>query len=422
MVLLVEYSSNDISGVSDTVVNQLQESNQRWKRALELRKPPFQLNRDGSEATIIPRGVCGQIEVSNQIFEIVPKYLANDDEVPSDWRNKFLRILSFSGISEFSADFAETIRGGSSESSLMDIIAAAYADRLSTALAQGPPAAYTESEEQLSNARGRLITQELYPNLLKKPSELWYRTTEYTTDIHISKILKLACQRFSELTTDTQTVNLLYELEQRFSEIDSVDISEIRPGQFSISSQHRRFEEALTIAQWLIKNLDAAYTGEEVTLPGILFNSETMYEGFVDTVLDTVDIPWDYTGDDTETYQRLASGTPNQNINPDHLFKLDDQYVLILDSKYTKMGSGIDNHGNKPERDYFYQVLAYGRGYQADTVGLVYPRLRTTTSCWELETPGYPSTVYVLEIDPVEYLSDPEDFFETIQESLIRLL
>jgi hypothetical protein len=86
------------------------------------------------------------------------------------------------------------------------------------------------------------------------------------------------------------------------------------------------------------------------------------------------------------------------------------------------MGSGIDSHGEKPEQNYFYQVLAYGRGYQADVVGLVYPRLRTTSQRWELETPGDPSTVYVLELDPMKFLSDQDAFFESIQERLINVV
>ena len=422
MVLLVENSSNDIEDLNERVVDQLQELNQEWRQALDLRKPPFQIDREGPTTTVVPQGICGQIEISDQIIEIVPKYLADEEDVPAEWRKNFLTILSISGISDFRVDASEAIRGGSSASSLMDVLAAAYANRLSTALVQGIPAAYTERDKRLSNARGRLLTKKLYPNLVKKPSELWYRTTVYTTEIPLSKILKWACQRFSELASNTQTINRLYELEQRFSEIESVDVSELQSRQFSLSSQHRRFDEALTIAQWLLENLEAAYADEEVTLPGILFNTEKMFEGFVDTALDEVDVPWEYTGDDSETYQRLASGTPPQNINPDHLFRCNERNILALDSKYTKMGSGTDTHGDKPKRDYFYQILAYGRGYQIDVVGLVYPRLRTTGHRWVLGAPGDPSIVYILELDPMNFLSDRESFFESLQERLINMV
>lgn len=422
MVLLVEYLPNHIEGLSERVVDELQALNQEWKQALGLRKPPFRIDRKGSATTVVPRGVCGQLEVGNQVIEVVPKYLADEDDVPTDWREKFLTVLAFSGISEFRVEFAETIRGRASASSLMDILAAAYADRLSTALAQGVPAAYTEREERLSNARGRLNTRKLYPQLLKEPSELWYRTAVYTTDIPLSRLLKWACQRFSELATATQTVNRLYELEQRFPNIESVDAPGLQLGKLSLSSQHRRFDEALTIAQWLMDNLEATYAGEDVTLPGILFNTEEMYEGFVDAVLDAVDVPWEYTGDDAETYHRLASGSPPQNINPDHLFRNNEGYILVLDSKYTNIGSGTKIHGGKPEGKYFYQVLAYGRGYQADAVGLVYPRLKTTKQCWEMETAGNPSTVHVLELDPIKFLADQDAFFRSIQNRLVEIV
>ncbi|WP_276299383.1 McrC family protein [Halorussus lipolyticus] len=422
MVLLVEYSPNDIEELSKQAVDELQALNPEWQQALDLRKEPFRIDREGSSTTVVPQGVCGQLEVGNQTVEVVPKYLANRDDVPADWRENFLTILAFSGVSEFHIEFAETIHGGASASSLMDIMAAAYADRLSTALAQGVPADYTEREERLSNARGRLSTRKLYPQLLKKPSELWYRTTVYTTDIPLSRILKWACHRFSELATATQTVNRLYELEQRFPNIEPADVSGLRPSQVSLSSQHRRFDESLTIAKWLLDNLEAAYAGEDVALPGILFKTEEMYEGFVDAVLDAVDVPWEYTGKDAETYKRLASGQPHQNINPDHLFRSDEACILVLDSKYTKMGSGTDVHGDKPERNYFYQVLAYGRGYEADAVGLVYPRLRTQKRCWELETAGTPSTVHVFEIDPMKFLADQDAFFQSVQKRLVRVV
>ncbi|MDB2262521.1 hypothetical protein PM031_17000, partial [Halorubrum ezzemoulense] len=74
--------------------------------------------------------------------------------------------------------FAERIRGASTDSSLADILARAFFNEVSMALVQGAPADYQQREELRPNAQGRLVTRKLYPQVLKDPTQLWYRTSE----------------------------------------------------------------------------------------------------------------------------------------------------------------------------------------------------------------------------------------------------
>lgn len=412
MTVLIEEESNRLRSPPEGLEQAFLNINSNWKSELGLKQLPFQIERADNDLLITPQNVCGQIEVGGQVFEIAPKYLTRDDEAIKDWRSKFLSIIAFSGGDKFELDFAERIHGASTDSSLADILARAFLNEVSMALVQGAPADYQQREELRPNAQGRLVTRKLYPQILKDPTQLWYRTSEYSTDTQLSRVLRWACRRFIEIASSQHISNKLAELEMEFSEAEIVQRSEILPKTMFISSQHRRFEEALRIAQWLAENTEAAYSGEDVTLPGILFKSNNIYEEFVDAVFSRIGNELTYEG---KTSKILADGSPPARIYPDHVFSAQDGVVLILDSKYK-------SKNGKPRSKNFYQVLAYGRSYETKTVGLVYPKINHDDCIWRIKPAGEPKKVIALQIDPVDYVQDPDSFFAETEEMIANAL
>ncbi|MFB6187511.1 MAG: hypothetical protein ABEI86_11685, partial [Halobacteriaceae archaeon] len=325
MAILYEQQENEVETELDEAIVDLERTNKEWKRSLGLSRVPFDVDQSSDPPTIVPRNICGQVEIGGEVFEVVPKYLTREDEVIDDWREMFLSILVFSESDQFDIGPAERIRGTPAAAPLTDILARAFIDQLSEALIQGPPADYTQREEKRQHARGRLVSRKLYPQVLTDPTKLWYRTTEFTTDTDLGRILRWACTRFAELVSSRSLVNELNELESRFGDAKPTRPSSLQLQRFSLSPQHRQFEGALEIAQWLAEHSEAIYSGDEVHLPGLLFKSDDVYESFVDSVFSAIDTSWDYRG--KRSYD-LASGPSPKRIIPDHVIAVDDNDAL----------------------------------------------------------------------------------------------
>lgn len=419
MTVIREYEFSELVAENQERVRQeLQRLNPLWKRDLGLREAPFELRGDSSRLQIKAKNVCGQIEIGNHVLEIVPKYLIDTKGgAATDWRSSFLKVLNYSETTHFELTAANRLPGGANETSLIDVVAQGYADQLSEALVQGPPTTYHDRRELRTSARGRLDVRRLYPQITKNPSKLWFNTTELSSENELGRILQWACGQFAATVRSQPLQNSLLELMGRFRGVTTKRPTEVTLYRYSLSPQHRRFEQPLQIARWLFDQSNAGYSGRKINLPGILFKSSKIFEEFVHTAFQEVSSNRGWSLDSSS--RTLAEGTYDQTIEPDHVIKSADK-ITVYDSKYVDVNS---SRSFSPKSTHFYQVLAYGRALRAEQVGLVYPRIaETIPEPWTILTPGYPSRVVLVGANPTDFIRDKDSFLSDIESVLSNSL
>jgi len=409
-MLLQEYGAPvRLDGNAQQLLRLITDTNVYWQNQLGLRNAPLEVipTEDGV-VQVRARGVSGQIRLGNHELHIAPKYLPADEV--DRWQESLFDMLEFANTPAFR--HSTFVKGGIETGGFIELFARSYVDALELALERGAPRGYKQSEELLGMARGRLMTEKLYPQVLQNPSKLWFETDEFSKNITLTQLLHWACKRFANLVTDTAVRNELLDVKQRFEGVSAEKPSKVALDRFFLSPKHRHFEDAYNMARWLAYNQGPTLTTRDVDIPGVLLKSRSIYQGFVDSCLQHVanSRDWEY---EYEPTRALAFGAKTIATTPDHYLVADDVAVL-LDSKYkgkTEWTEEADDSTPLRNQD-VYQIMAGSRVFDTPRAVLVYPSMPDGfEEVWHIEGEGLPRTLHTLEIDPARFTKESEDEF-----------
>lgn len=412
-MLLQEYGAPvRLEGDAQQLLRSIENTNVYWQNQLGLRNTPLEVvpSEDGV-VRIRARGVTGQIRLGKHEFHIAPKYLPSDEV--ERWQESLFDMLAFANTPAFR--HSTFVEGSVETGGFIELFARSYVETLELALERGAPRGYKQSEELLEMARGRLMTEKLYPQVLQDPSKLWFETDEFSKDITLSRLLHWACERFADLVNDTAVRNELLDVKQRFADVPAKKPSKTALDRFLLSPKHRHFEDSFNMAKWLAYNQGPTLTTQEVAIPGILLKSRSIYQGFVDSCLRRIANPrdWKYNDEPTRT---LAFGAKTISTTPDHHLVTDDD-ALLLDSKYKGKTEWAedDADGGTPLRNQdVYQIMAGSRVFDTPKAILVYPSMpEGFEDVWQIEGKGLPRTLHTVEIDPARFTRESEEEFLT---------
>jgi 5-methylcytosine-specific restriction endonuclease McrBC regulatory subunit McrC len=410
-MLLQEYGSPvRLEGDAQRLLRLIEDTNIYWQNQLGLRNTPLEVvpSEDGV-VRVRARGVTGQVQIGKHDLHIAPKYLPSDEV--KRWQESLFDILAFADTPAFRQ--SSFIRGRVESGGFIDLLAQSYADTLELALERGAPRGYKQSKELLGTSRGRLLTEELYPQALQNPSKLWFETDEFSKNIVLTRLLHWACDRFSDLVNDSAIRNDLLSVKQRFADVPAQKPPETTLDRYFLSPKHRHYEDAFNIAKWLAQHQGPNLATGQVEIPGVLLKSRTIYQGFVDSCLRHISNSngWEYEDEPTRV---LAFGVKTISTSPDHYLVTNGERIL-LDSKYkgkTEWTEKEEHSGTPLRNQDVYQIMAGSRVFDTSKAALIYPTIpESIEDAWQIEGEGLPRTLYTVQIDPVEFTHDSRDEF-----------
>lgn len=410
-MLLQEYGSPvRLEGDAQRLLRLIEDTNVYWQNQLGLRNAPLEVvpSEDGV-VRVRARGVTGQVRIGKHDLHIAPKYLPSDEV--KRWQASLFDILAFADTPAFRQ--SSFISGRVESGGFIDLLAQSYADTLELALERGAPRGYKQSKELLGTVRGRLLTEELYPQVLQNPSKLWFETDEFSKDIVLTRLLHWACDRFSDLVNDSAIRNDLLNVKQRFADVPAQKPPETTLDRYFLSPKHRHYEDAFNIAKWLAQHQGPNLASGQVEIPGVLLKSRTIYQGFVDSCLRHISNSngWEY---EDEPTRALAFGVKTISTSPDHYLVTNSERIL-LDSKYkgkTEWTKKEEHSGTPLRNQDVYQIMAGSRVFDTSKAVLIYPTIpESIEDAWQIEGEGLPRTLHTVQIDPVEFTQDSRDEF-----------
>jgi 5-methylcytosine-specific restriction endonuclease McrBC regulatory subunit McrC len=417
MVLVQEYGDPvEIQGNPSQLVEAFDYAEEHWSARLGTNEV-FDVTPRPDGVEVRPLGVTGQVTVAGETIEIVPKYLFPEEI--GDWHGSIADIIAFSQTESF--DLVSSASGERDVSTFVDLLAGAFTQELQDGLRHGLPTEYVRKKETTGTVRGRLVVEELYPQVLKDPTKVVCETDELSVDTTLGKTLRWAAREYARLTTDPTTRSQLLELENRLSEASQRPPSLAELDRLFVPPQYRRFERAVELATWLRRNEGPSLRGDELDLQGVLISTHDLYQDFVDACLSYLsrNEGWTFA---PEPPTHLSTEPSNLTAYPDHVLQTPEG-ALLLDSKYvvTADWTEPDNRGEKkPDLSEVYQVMAAGRVRGIQDVGLVYPAVSDRYSGpWVMYGEGDPVRLHLVEIDPSSFkLSEIEAFTASIQREI----
>ena len=324
--------------------------------------------RRGIGKIITAKNYVGLITMADgTVIEILPK-IAGGDITEGDTKRIFLEMLKTLkdvAFKDFNVSHLHTDR-----LSLLEIFIKMFLDEVTILTKQGIKAAYTPVEVNERFYKGKLLaSQNIKYNLVNK-ERFFVCYDDFNINRPENRLIKSTLRFLCNTTNDGRNRQNAARLLTYF---DGVEYSASYDTDFSkcfVDRSMNHYDKALTWCRvFLHGNSFTAFAGSEVAL-ALLFPMEKVFESFVaakfrkhigsGVILRTQDA----------RYSLFDSPARAFSLRPDIVLEFDGRTV-VLDTKWKLLSDNARNSGISQSD--MYQMYAYGKKYEADSIVLLYP-------------------------------------------------
>jgi 5-methylcytosine-specific restriction enzyme subunit McrC len=344
----------------------------------------------GKERILRATQYVGVVRLGNHTIQVLPKiYQSLDASVrgqQAEATRNLLHMLAYAGELQIREhELAALIRR---ELDWFEILTHLFAQHLLEEWQRGAHRGYQIVEDELPILKGkwRIADQ------LRRPERkhiFCVAYDEFTADNRLNRVFRYVVERLFCLTRDANNQQLLGELRQWMEEVTllpSVAVHDASPAEITRLSQ--RYEPLLNLARLFLDGGALQMQAGDVSTFAFMLDMNQLFEMFLANFIrrHRVEIlPATLKGCDLLLQSRgarrfLAKRDDEKQVfllKPDLAFRNpkvngDQQFPLLLDTKYKFLDTNNRRHGIAP--DDFYQMYAYAHRYKCQRVLLVYPQ------------------------------------------------
>ena len=345
--------------------------------------------------------VVGVVAIPGASVEILPKIEGQGD---SAVRYALTRMLAVAWGLPIAA--SEPAMLATQRDNLLEVLVRLFADRLLVAVRRGLPHRYRPREEDLRFLRGKLDIKRQFTRHATRSDLLACRFEELSVDTPLNRVLKAAVRRLASTSRSDANQRRLAELTARFEFVGDSPNPFAEPVRLDRTNTafHRlyRLARVLLAGDW-----QSTTTGESDGF-GLLFPMNDLFEEFVGRTLRLALAPRSVSLQDTGKFALEGDRRRLFALRPDIVVDGD----IVIDTKWKQLKAGEATLGVS-QAD-VYQMLAYGRAYEARRLVLLYPWHQALAGAGVLRRWRVPRTETVLEVATVD-VGRPETVAATLR-------
>lgn len=325
------------------------------------------------------RGVVGVVAAEDCSLEILPKIdvPAADGSVEerAEIRKRLVHMLAIALDMKIETGRMSDLDWQSE--TLLEILIRVYCEKLTDAVRRGMPRRYLESEDDIPTLRGTLDVARQFTRHAVNPSRLACRFDDLSTDIPLNRVMKATISHLSRLSSSISNLQRLRDLAFIYADISAVPVSTLRWDDVVIDRTNRSWQDLLGMAHMFLRN--QFQTTSAGVAPGttLLFEMNTLFEEYVGRLLVRAIAGTDYyvSLQGGRKYCLTAQDTGRQvfQTRPDILIYRGSQVVHVIDTKWKRISSRIDDPKQGVSQSDIYQMMAYAHLYKAPRLTLLYP-------------------------------------------------
>jgi 5-methylcytosine-specific restriction enzyme subunit McrC len=323
------------------------------------------------------RGVVGVIAADRCALEILPKIDfpgETGDQAKGSIRQRLVHMLAVA--LELKIDPGQVTALDWQRETLLEILIRLFSEKLVDAVRQGMPRRYIAYADDLPLLRGRLDIRRQFTTFAAEPSRLACRFDALTADIALNQIMKAAVTRLLRIARTADNQRRLRELAFAYADISDVPISALRWERVVLDRTNDRWRELLNLARLLLGERFQTTSAGGSDGFSLLFEMNTLFEEYVARILRRALAP--------NGLQVVSQGgrlycleTEDRRglfqTKPDILIKRRGAVVQIIDTKWKRIASKIDDPKQGVSQSDVYQMMAYGQLYRCPQLTLLYP-------------------------------------------------
>lgn len=327
---------------------------------------------------IIAGQVVGVISAPGCSLEILPKIDAETLEPNATIRHRLVRMLDVAIGLEL-GDGAAAAMARQTET-LLDILIRLFADRLLAEARRGLPSAYLSQEGDLPALRGRLNVRRQFTAFAIRPDRLACRYDELLADTALLRIMKACVILLRRYARAAETLRRLDELRFLLADIGDVPLSNLPWSQVRIDRTNRRWESLYGLARLFLKRKWQAthHDGREQHGITLLFPMNDLFEAYIAALAKRAlrGTEWTVHCQGGGLFCLIEEGEGGRlrfRTKPDLLIKQGRDAVMIIDTKWKRIGRNPEDAKRGVSQADVYQMMAYARLYRCPEVMLLYP-------------------------------------------------
>ena len=324
------------------------------------------------------RQMVGVITAPGCSLEILPKIDPLDGEDDATIRRRLVGMLDVAlGLGLGEGEAAAMAR---QDESLLDILIRLFADRLLAETRRGLPRAYLAHEEDLPALRGRLDIARQFTVHAVRPDRLACRFDALSPDLPLMQVMKACVIVLARYARADETRRRLDELRFALADVSDVPVRGLPWAAVRIDRTNRRWETLFALArlflkrEWQATHHDAR-AGQGITL---LFPMNDLFEAYVAALLARAlrgsELSVQAQGGQLFCLiEEGESGARRFQTKPDLLVTCGRETVLVIDTKWKRIGLDPEDRKHGVAQADVYQMMAYGRIYACRDLLLLYP-------------------------------------------------
>ena len=325
------------------------------------------------------RGVVGVIAAEDCSLEILPKIdvAAPDgsDEERREIRKRLVHMLAVALDIRIETGRLSDLDW--QHETLLEILIRIFCDKLADAIRRGMPRRYVGHEDDLTALRGTLDVSRQFTRHAVTPSRLACRFDDLSTDIALNRIMKAALAHLARLSRSVFNIQRLRELAFVYADIAHVPVQALRWDEVVMDRTNRGWQDLVAMARMFLRNQFQTTSAGASLGTALLFEMNTLFEEYVGRL-----IARGVTGDAYQVslqggrhYCLTAHDSGRQvfQTRPDILIRSGGQVIQVIDTKWKRISSRIDDPKQGVSQADVYQMMAYARLYKAPRVMLLYP-------------------------------------------------
>ncbi len=325
------------------------------------------------------RGVVGILAAGNCSLEILPKIdVAAEENVEQQNATIRKRLIHMLAVAlNLKLDLGSITELAWQRETLLEILIRIFCDKLTEAVRKGMPRRYVEQEDDLSALRGRLDVARQFTRHAVNPSRLACRFDVLSEDTSLNRIMKAAVRHLSRMSRSSGNQQRLRELAFVYADIADISPSALRWDDVVIDRTNRRWRELLSMARLFLEGRYQTTTGGAGQGTALLFEMNTLFEEYVGRLISRA-----LAGTDLSVSLQgghlfcLSAETTERGLfqtKPDILIRRAGTVTHVIDTKWKRISSRIDDPKQGVSQGDVYQMMAYAQLYRAPRLTLLYP-------------------------------------------------
>lgn len=326
---------------------------------------------------IAARQVVGLIAAGDCQLEILPKI----DGVGSDAgvRDRLVHMLA--EVHDLPVSVGAAAALGEQHDTLLERLIRLFADRLIDAARAGLPRRYLRRKEDLPALRGRLDISRQFTALAADPARLACRYDELSRDIPINRIMKAAVTHLRALARAPETQRRLAEPAFAYDEVSAMPRCDLSWDRLHFDRSDSRWRPLVDLARLLLGDRFQTTSAGGQAGTALLFEMHALFEAYVARnlvrVLAGSGLRVVVQGGLRYCLAELGAdgerGRERFQTRPDILVKRGDAVIAIVDTKWKRLSSRVDDAKQGVSQADIYQMITYGHLYGCRELMLLYP-------------------------------------------------